>query len=213
LYHDKAEVEDTRRLSAEAAPRGASGNDSADERTPPYRGVGALESLPIIRQRESRGGARQETINHGRHVMAISIKKVTLWRTEVANQPGTLGQVLGPLAEAGANLQVVMGYRYPGNEKQAAIEVAPVSGRKLTAAANKAKLAASDIPTLLIQGDDAPGLGQAIAAALADAGINICFLVAQVIEGRFSAVVGFDDEAGAREANSLIKKAARKLAK
>ena len=101
------------------------------------------------------------------------------------NQPGVLSCVLGPLAAAGGNLQVVMGYRYPGDERKAAIEVAPVSGRKLTAAAGKAGLAASGIPTLLIQGDDAPGLGGAIAAAVAEAGINISFLVAQVIDGRF----------------------------
>lgn len=145
--------------------------------------------------------------------MAITIKKITLWRTEVANQPGVLSDVLGPLAEAGANLQVVMGYRYPGEEHKAAIEVSPVSGKKVTAAAGKVGLAASGIPTLLIQGDDHPGLGHAVAQAIAEAGINVAFLVAQVIEGRFSAVMGLENEAASREVSTLIKKAARKLEK
>ena len=34
--------------------------------------------------------------------MAVSIKKVTLWRTEVENKPGALSSVLAPLAEVGA---------------------------------------------------------------------------------------------------------------
>ena len=37
--------------------------------------------------------------------MAVSIKKVTLWRTEVENRPGVLSRVLGPLAQAGKVIQ------------------------------------------------------------------------------------------------------------
>ena len=143
--------------------------------------------------------------------MAVSVKKVTLWRTEVENKPGALSSVLAPLAEAGADLQVVMGYRYHGDEHKAAIEVCPVSGRKSTAAASKAGLAASAIPTLLVQGDNRPGLGHAIAQAVAEAGINVTFLVAQVIDARFSAVMGFEDEAASKQATTLIKKAVKKV--
>lgn len=141
--------------------------------------------------------------------MAVTVKKLTLWRTEVANKPGVLRQVLAPLAEAGADLQVVMGYRYPGEETKAAIELAPVSGRKTTAAAKQSGLSASSIPTLLVEGDNRPGLGSQIAEAIAEAGINLGFLVAQVIGGRFSAVIGFEDEAASRKATSLIKKVAK----
>jgi hypothetical protein len=145
--------------------------------------------------------------------MAVTVKKVTLWRTDVENKPGVLSGVLGPLADAGADLQVVMGYRYPGEEHKAAIEVCPVSGRKSTTAAGKAGLAASTIPTLLVQGDDRPGLGHAIARAVGEAGINVTFLVAQVIDARFSAVMGFEDEAASKQATALIKKAVKGLEK
>ena len=145
--------------------------------------------------------------------MAVSIKKVTLWRTEVENKPGALSSVLAPLAEAGADLQVVMGYHYHGAGDKAAIEVCPVSGKKSTAAASKAGLAASAIPTLLVQGNNRPGLGHAIAQAIADEGINVAFLVAQVIDTRFSAVMGFEDEAASKQATTLIKKAVKKIEK
>ena len=45
--------------------------------------------------------------------MAISVKKITLWRREMDDRPGTLAGVLAPVAGAGASLRVVMAYRYP----------------------------------------------------------------------------------------------------
>jgi hypothetical protein len=142
--------------------------------------------------------------------MAVTVKKITLWRCEVENKPGALGNVLGPLADAGADLQVVMGYHYRGEAGKAAVEVSPVSGKKAITAARAAGLSASSIPTLLVEGDDKPGLGRTIAEALAGAGINLGFLVAQVFGKRFSAVIGFEDEAAARKAATLIKKVAQK---
>jgi len=143
--------------------------------------------------------------------MAVTIKKMTLWRAEVQNKPGMLANVLGPLADAGVDLQVVMGYRYHGRGNRAAIEVSPVSGKRATAAARGAGLSASSIPTLLVEGDNVPGLGHAIAQAIAEAGINVGFLVAQVIGTRYSAVIGFNDEAASRKATTLIKKASRQI--
>jgi hypothetical protein len=150
--------------------------------------------------------------NQKRCAMAISVKKVTLWRTEVENKPGALSSVLAPLAEVGADLQVVMGYRYHDEQNKAAIEICTVSGKKPAIAASKAGLAASDIPTLLVQGDNRPGVGHAIAQAMAEAGINVMFLVAQVIDARFSAVMGFEDEPASQQATALIKKAVKKVA-
>ena len=141
--------------------------------------------------------------------MTVTVKKITLWRSEVENKPGVLGKVLAPLAEAGADLQVVMGYRHPGDESKAAIEVSPLTGKKSLTAAKAVGLAASSIPTLLVEGDNRPGLGSAISQAIAGAGINISFLVAQVVGTRFSAVIGFEDEEASRKASGLIKKVAR----
>jgi hypothetical protein len=140
--------------------------------------------------------------------MPVTVKSISLWRKEVENKTGVLAQTLEPLAKAGADFSVVMGYRYPGNDTQAAIELYPVSGKKVTTAAAGAGLAASSIPTLLVEGDDKPGLGLAIAEAIARAGVNMTFFVAQAIGRRFSAVLGFETEADAKTAAPLIKKAA-----
>ena len=45
--------------------------------------------------------------------MAITLKKITLWRKEVDNKPGALADTLALLAQARTDLQAVIGYRYP----------------------------------------------------------------------------------------------------
>jgi hypothetical protein len=140
--------------------------------------------------------------------MPVTVKSISLWRKEVENQVGTLAHTLELVAKAGANLHVLMGYRYPGEGAKAAIELYPLAGKKVTTAASEAGLSASSIPTLLVKGDDKPGLGLAIAQAIAGAGVNMTFFVAQVIGQKFSAVLGFETETDAKTAVPLIKKAA-----
>jgi hypothetical protein len=141
--------------------------------------------------------------------MALTVKRITLWRADVPNEPGVLAKTLEPLAEAGADLRLVMGYRFPEMPEHSAIELYPVSGRRPTAAAGEAGLAASDIPCVLVEGDNRPGLGAAMARALADAGINIAFLMAQVLGRKFTAAFGFADDATAANATRVIKSAGR----
>ena len=142
--------------------------------------------------------------------MSVKIKPITLWRTEVENKPGILARTLEPLAAAHADLAVVMGYRFPGANEKAAIELYPVTGKKVVAAAKRIGIAASATPTLLVTGDNKPGLGHVIAKAIGDARVNVVFLVAQVVGRRYSAVVGFDSGADSKTAAALIKKATAK---
>jgi hypothetical protein len=64
--------------------------------------------------------------------MPVTVKHIQSWRKEVENQPRVLASTLEPFATAAADLQVVMGYRFPGNATKAAIEMYPVVGRQLT---------------------------------------------------------------------------------
>ena len=139
--------------------------------------------------------------------MALTVKRITLWRREVENRPGVLASTLQPLAQAGADLRLVMGYRFPEATGRAAIEVFPVTGNKAVEAAQGAGLEAFQLACLLVEGDNRSGLGAGIGRALADAGTNIAFLVAQVIGRRFTAVIGLESDAAAAAAAKLIKTA------
>ena len=139
--------------------------------------------------------------------MAVTVKDITLWRREIDNRPGMLAQVLGPLATAKADVQVLMAYRFPGDESRGAVELFPISGKKTIAAAQAAGLTpADDIPAVLVTGTNKPGIGFDTTAAIAAAGINLSFVVAQVIGSKFSAVYGFDNDADRRKAAALLKK-------
>ena len=69
--------------------------------------------------------------------MAVTVKNISLWRKEVDNQVGTLAHTVDPVTKSGANLQILMGYRYPGEGAKAAIELYPVTGKKPSTAASE----------------------------------------------------------------------------
>jgi hypothetical protein len=188
---------------------------------PPYptsnAGTGPLSALSLTQviteqlnvcrlDVDRRGGARKD---RGGIDMAVTVKKTTLWRKEVPHRSGVLADVLEPLASAGADLRIVMGYTFPTGSGQAAVEVFPVSGRKVADAAARAGLAASSIACLLVEGDDRPGLGARMARGIADAGVNISFVMAQTVGRKFSAVFGFERDADAKTAAGAIKRSTR----
>lgn len=138
--------------------------------------------------------------------MAVTVRTITLWRRELQDRPGALADSLAPLTEAAVDVQILMAYRFPGEPGRAAVELFPITGKRATAAADQAGFGASSIPALLVEGDDSPGLGHRLSRAIADAGINLDFVIAQVIGRKFSAVFGFADDEGARSAVAIIKK-------
>lgn len=141
--------------------------------------------------------------------MAIRVQKIELWNVVVDNRSGALASVLEPLADAGADLEVILGTGIPGGSGQASIGVFPIKGKKALAAARLAGMApapATSMPSLLVSGDNQAGLGRLMSTTLAAAGINIGFLVAQVVDGDFSALFGFASEADAGRAAALLKK-------
>jgi hypothetical protein len=139
--------------------------------------------------------------------MAVTVKKATLWRRELSNKPGTLAETLKPFAKSNVNLQVIMGYTFP-QPGQGAVEVWPVTDAKSEQAAKEAGLQpAKDIHTLVVEGDDRPGIGYEIASAVGAAQINMHFAIMHVIEKRYIGLFGFGSEADANKAEGLIKQA------
>ena len=139
--------------------------------------------------------------------MAVTIKKIALWRGRIENTPGALARALEPLTAAKADLSVLMGYHEPG-QSQSVVELYPVTGAKATAAAQGSGLHPAAQASLLVSGDNRAGVGLRMARALGEAGININFLVAQATGKKYSMVFGFASDTDAATAAKLIKKAA-----
>jgi hypothetical protein len=140
--------------------------------------------------------------------MAVTIRRVEIWRTEIRNKPGVLADILEPLAQIGVDLQVVMKYSVPGRSTRAIVEILPGRGRRAALAARAAGFSASPMPTLLVEGDNRPGLAYAVANTVAWAGMSVRFLSAQVVGRRYSALLGFTTDDEARKAGTLIRRVA-----
>jgi ACT domain-containing protein len=61
--------------------------------------------------------------------MAITVKKTFLWKKELDNHPGAMAEALEPLAESGADLQLVMVYR--SRRSQRRDRGSPYVGKKI----------------------------------------------------------------------------------
>ena len=141
--------------------------------------------------------------------MAVTIRRVQMWRTEIQNKPGELAATLEPLAQADADLAVVFERSVRGRPGRAIVEILPGRGRRSALAARAAGFSLSPNPVLLVEGDNRPGLAYAVTNTVAWAGIAMPFLSAQVVGERYSALLGFRTDEEARQAATLIRRVAR----
>jgi hypothetical protein len=141
--------------------------------------------------------------------MSLKVTRVDVWSGEIRDQPGGLAGVLGQLGSMGANLEMVVARRQPDRPGSGIVFLAPVKGRKVTAAAAVAGLGpTAGVAALRVEGTDRPGLGGKITGAIADAGINLRGLSAAVVGGRFAAHLAFDSREDAERAAKAIRAAA-----
>ena len=137
--------------------------------------------------------------------MDIKIRRIGLWRTEVARRSGALARVLEPLAQQGADLVVVRVRVALGRAKRNVVEVYAGEGRRAAAAAREAGFSLSPATTLLLQGENRPGFAYAVANAVAWAGIAIRDHEAGVVDNRFSSTLTFASEEDAKKAVTVIR--------
>jgi predicted amino acid-binding ACT domain protein len=82
----------------------------------------------------------------------------------------------------------------------------PLKGSAARKAAQAEGVApAKNLATLKVEGDDAPGLGARIVAAIADAGINLRGVSAAVVGRKFVAYLGFENAADATKAGRALR--------
>jgi hypothetical protein len=139
--------------------------------------------------------------------MSFTVTKVDIWSAKIEDKPGGLARVLGALGNSGASLECVIARRDTAKSGTGVVFLTPVKG----AAARKSAQAqgvspAKNLATLKVEGDDSPGLGAHIAAAIADAGINLRGVSAAVVGRKFVAYLGFDNAADATKAGRALKK-------
>jgi hypothetical protein len=143
--------------------------------------------------------------------MAYTVAKVEIWTGEIEDQPGGLAAKLEALANAGADLDVVIARRQPGAAGKGVVFLGPVSGaRAKKAAAGVGLTRTSELVALRVEGPNKPGEGHRLARLLADAGLNLRGLSASVLGNKFVMFVAFDNDADATKAARLLRGAGAK---
>ena len=138
--------------------------------------------------------------------MALQIIREEIWAAEIDDRAGGLAEVLGQLADGGADLQAVLARRQPEKPGTGVTFVAGIKGRKPQDAARSAGFSPADsVVGLRIEGPDKPGLGARLTCAIADAGVSMRGLSASVMGNKFVAHLSFDSEEEANRAAKAIK--------
>jgi hypothetical protein len=138
---------------------------------------------------------------------ALKISKGHMWRSTIEDKPGTFAAALEPFAKAGHNLQIVAGWApSTGSGKQtASMEIFPVTDEKGRQCARDAGMQEmKDLVCLIIEGEDSPGVAYKMAKAIADAGVNTRYAMAQGVKQHFLACFGFHNDADAEKAKAAL---------
>jgi hypothetical protein len=138
--------------------------------------------------------------------MALAATPVPVWAADIEDSPGGLAGKLRALADAGANLEVVIARRSPEEPGKGVVFVTPIQGDAQTSAAREAGFErAGSLHSVRVQGPDAPGLGAQIAEAIAEAGINMRGFSAAAVGGQCVVYLGFDSADDAARAVSVVE--------
>ncbi len=138
--------------------------------------------------------------------MAVRITRISLWRTEVPSRPGALAEALEPLAQGNADLKVVRLRAARNGAGRHTVAVYGGEGKRAAMVARAAGFSLAPPTTVLLEGDNRPGLAYAVANAIAWAGIGVRDLDAEVVGTRYSAILTFNSEADAEKAVAVIRK-------
>jgi hypothetical protein len=138
--------------------------------------------------------------------MSYTVNTVDVWMGEIEDRVGGLAAKLGPLADTGADLQMVIARRQPHQRGKGVLFVGPVTGARARRAATAAGLAESaDMAALRVEGPNRPGEGSRLTRLLADAGLNLRGISAAVLGNKFVALLAFDSAADAGKAARLLR--------
>jgi hypothetical protein len=139
--------------------------------------------------------------------MPLKIQKVDVWSAEIRDEIGGLAAVLGPLADAGADLTFVVARRQAQKPGLGIVFLGGLKGAKQTAAAQKAGLTkASDVTALVIEAPNKAGLTNKTVMQLASAKINLRGLSASVTGTKCVMVAAFDSTADRDNAAKALRK-------
>jgi hypothetical protein len=139
--------------------------------------------------------------------MKLDVKTTDVWAATIEDRPGGVHEKLAAIAAAGANLEFVISRRAPDQPGKGVVFVTPITGDKVTKAAQAAGFSKSaGLQSVRVEGTDEPGAAAIVVKSLADAGMNLRGFSAAAIKGQFVAYLALDTAEDATKAVGILKK-------
>ena len=139
--------------------------------------------------------------------MAIKASRHDVWMAIIDDRAGGAAEKLEALANAGANLEVVLARRAPEHPGQGVLFASPVEGKKVERVAIESGFKrAENIHGVRIEGTDKPGLGAKITRSLADSGISFRGINSMAIGKNFLSFIACDSADDAAKAVKALRK-------
>jgi hypothetical protein len=139
--------------------------------------------------------------------MKLGVTRTDVWAASMEDRPGGLAEKLASLAQAGANLEVIIARRAPEDPGKGVVFVTQLKGAKQVKAAGAAGFKKTDsLHSIRVEGADKPGVCAAIAKSLSDAGINLRGFSAAALGKKFVTYLALDKAEDANKALSILRK-------
>jgi hypothetical protein len=139
--------------------------------------------------------------------MKLNVSRADVWAATIDDRPGGLAGKLSSLAEAGADLEFMIGRRTPERSGKGVVYVTPLKGARQVKAAQSAGFQKTkQLHSIRIEGADKKGVGAKLTQALADAGINLRGISAAALGNKFVTHLALDSAADATKAVGVLKK-------
>jgi len=139
--------------------------------------------------------------------MKLKLTQTDVWAASLKDRPGALAKKLQALHEAGVNLDFVIARKAPEKKGEGVVFVTPIKGVRQVKAAQAAGFERTrSLHSIRVVCDDVPGLGAKLAAALAEAKINLRGISAAALGKKAVTNIAFKTAADAAKGMRCLKK-------
>lgn len=135
--------------------------------------------------------------------MELLVEQVDVWVASIPDKPGGLAEALAPLRDVGADLQLIIAWRSPG---EGVLFGTPLQGdREIVAAALVGFNVTQALHCVRVMAINRPGIAAALIGKRAETGMNLRGFSASAIGTQFVAYVAVDSKAAANKTTEVLE--------
>ncbi len=138
--------------------------------------------------------------------MNVIAEHEEVWVASIQDLPGELGNKLGALAEAGADLGFIIARRSPEKPGTGVVFVTPLQGdREIEAATEEGFSVSNHLHSLRVEGRNEPGIAARVAQEMGRAGLNLRGFSGALIGTQFVLHLAFDTAEASQKALTVLQ--------